>query len=160
MADQQQGDLGQVAGVLRRFGIRSIDLQLPLHQDLVDAVRRVWGAQEGTLNVALSWCWQAELARQSERRARAESEYQRTLGRAIVRYRARGEKSADVAAKRAEAEDDNVIASHLEFRVAEALANSARAALRILEMSNDNYRSAVATQRAQDRFHADDPRST
>lgn len=150
----------QVAGVLRRYGIRDVDLAVPLHQDLVDAVARIGPGNEGALNVALSWCWQAELGRQGERRARAESEYQRAFGKAVVRYRARGEKSADVAAKRAEAEDDTVMAAHLEFRVAERLEQAARAALRILEMANDNYRSRVASERAQDRFHAQDPSTT
>lgn len=146
--------------VLRRlaaFGIRQPSPDIPLHRDLVDAVERLMNAPEGVLNQALMWAWLAELDRQGRTFAQQRTMYERALGRAIVRYRHEGEKSAAVAEKRAEAEDQDVMDAHLAYRVAEQGVQVARQALAILQTSNDNWRTEQANARKQDSFHADHP---
>lgn len=143
--------------ILRRVGVPEPDPENPLHVDLLDAIRRLRNAPEGQLNVALMWCWLAELDRQGRAHAIAKSRYERTLGREIIRLRAAGEKSATAAASRAEAESDDVWQAHLDYRLAERLEVVAREALRILSTANDNWRTQQANQRRADSFHADAP---
>lgn len=139
---------------LASLGVRDPDPGVPLHRDLVDAVTRMGSANEGALNVALMWCYHAELVRQSEAYAQARTTYDRTLGRAVIRYRHEGERSAAVAEQRAHAEDDSVVEAHLAYRVAERMETAAREALRILHAANDNWRTQQANERKGDEFTA------
>ena len=140
--------------VLRRIGVPDPDPNNPLHRDVLDVVRQFRYAPEGTRNVAMSYAWLAELDRQGRTHAIAKSRYERLLAREIIRLRQTGiEKSGTAAEKRAE-DNDEVWQAHLDYRLAERLEWVAKSALRVLEVANDNWRTAQANERAADASHA------
>jgi hypothetical protein len=84
----------------------------------------------------------------------AKSRYERLLAREMIRLRQTGiEKSGTAAEKRAE-DNDEVWQAHLDYRLAERLEWVAKSALRVLEVSNDNWRTIQANERAADSAHS------
>lgn len=138
---------------LATMGIRYDESSL-LHRDLASAVERVGNQDISVRNIALLWCYQAELERQIVAYGRAKTEYDRVLGAGVVRYRAQGEKSAEVAKMRAESEDNGVYTAVLTYRVAEGMIAAAKRAMDILFAELEGWRTKQANERAADKFQA------
>lgn len=102
--------------------------------------------------IAAMWVWHREMKLAGADYATGKTEAERMLGRAVVRYRTEGERSADVAEKRAMAEDDQVYFARLKYRTAEQREKAARAALDVLQAELDNLRTQAADARAENMF--------
>lgn len=143
-----------VAARLRALGIAEPDPDSPLHQSLVEAFTELGNAPEDKLVIRLLWCYHAEHDRQVRRFGLAKTEYERVRGAGVIRYRLQGERSAEVAGMRAEAEDAGVHAAALEYRVAERMIDSAKQAQQILHAQLRAWSTNQADARAADSFLA------
>lgn len=138
---------------LRAMGI-TYDSEIRLHNDLADALERTGHLDVSVRNIGLLWAYQAELQRQIEAAAKARVEYDRVLGAGVIRYRTQGEKSAEVARMRAEADDLGVYEAALAYRVAEQMIAACKRAMDILFAELEGWRTKQANERAADKFQA------
>lgn len=139
---------------LRDLRVTNPNPEVPLHVDLVDTLRRLDGAPHDIQLIALLWCYQQEEERQGEEYGNAKTDYDFELGRAVVTYRAQGEKSGEVCVHRAHAENDAVLTAHLRYRVAEQLVAAAKSAQRILHADLSRWQTHRADERARDQYSA------
>lgn len=137
-----------------RLGIRNPDPESALHRGLGSVFDRLHGADDGVLNIALMWEFNSEMGRQGDVYATAKTNYDHYIGKAIVRYRAMGEKSAAVCEARANSEDQKTYQAHLIYRSAEQAVNRCKEALKILHAANENFRTRRADERSADSFTA------
>lgn len=144
----------QVAARLARMGIREPDPDSQLHHDLIEAFTELGNAPVDVLTIRLMWCYHAEHDRQVTEYAIAKTEYDRTHGAGVIRYRAQGERSAEVAGMKADAEDAGVYMAHLRYRKAEQMIVSAKKALDILHAQLGAWQTNQADARAADSFTA------
>lgn len=100
------------------------------------------------------WCYNKDLRYAGDSYAQAKTEHDRVLARAIVQDRNLGEKSAEVAAHRAIAGNDEVYQTRLTYRVAEQRIVADREALRTLHAQLDDLRTQAADARAANTFEA------
>jgi hypothetical protein len=105
------------------------------------------------LTIARMWVYQRDLEYWGNLYAEAKTEYGRTYGRAVVKARMDGEKSAEVAGHKAEQQDD-VFTAHLNYRRAEQMVTADREALKILHAQLDEWRTNQANEREANRFSA------
>lgn len=139
---------------LRDLGITDPDPSIELHRNLADTISRLGNAPYDSYLIGLMWCFHSELTRAGRASAAAEAEHDRTLGAGVIRYRMRGEKSAEVAKMRAESEDTGVYLSKLEkLRTAQEV-HLAREGLRILQADLDRWRTNEARRRQEDEWAA------
>ncbi|MBT8161036.1 MULTISPECIES: hypothetical protein [Arthrobacter] len=112
--------------------------------------RRLDGAN---LILAKMWIYHRDLEVQSWTYAQAKTEYGRRYARVVVQCRLEGEKSAEVAGRYADM-DEEVHKAHAAYRLAEQMVTANREALRILHAELDAHRTARADARMADEFQA------
>jgi hypothetical protein len=125
----------------------------PYNRDAALEQLRGSGMSEANLCLSRMWIYQRDLEYQMHLYANRKSEHGRLLGRKVIEARMAGEKSADVAAMKAE-QDDEVFNAHLAYRVAEQMITADKEALRILHSQLDQLRTEAADRRAADQFQA------
>lgn len=143
-----------VVAALRELKVSNPNPANRLHADLVETFQRLRGEPGDVVTIALQWCYQAEMERQGAKFATRKTEYDRALGRAIVKYRTEGERSAEVASHRAHAENDDVYQAHLDYRLAEQMLAAAKSGLGILSGRLSTWQTNQAAQRSADAFIA------
>lgn len=115
-----------------------------LDAELEDA-RRMTRDQDKALRAW--WAWAAEYQYASLEASRAKSEFERLEAGEVVRFRVRGEKSAEVAKMRALLVD-NVWQAQLGYRLAESRVAAADKHMRRLSAMLDDLRTQEANNRA------------
>lgn len=121
-------------------------------QDELDSAKRYPRRQDKVLAAMHAYCTDLDIAGQDF--AAAKTDHDRLLARRIVAERAAGEKSAEVAAHKAIAEDDEVYRTRLAYRLAEQRIIADRAHLARLHADLDDQRTQAADARAADSFQA------
>ena len=144
----------QVKQRLAGLGITNPDPESQLHLDLIDVFTRLGSAPLDMVTIALMWCYHAEHDRQVDSFSRAKTEYERVRGAGVIRYRMQGERSAEVAGMKAEAEDPGVYEAALEYRKADHMLVSAKKALDILHAQLNAWQTNQADARKADEFIA------
>lgn len=140
--------------VLRDIGMDNPDPAVPLHAKLVETLRRLGpGATFGQRIVALRFDFNWELLDAGRVFAKAKTDYEHYIDKAAVRFRVEGEKSGEMAVRRANATDE-AYRLLLEYRLAEQRERAMRKFLETLEAALDNHRTDRADTRAADRAHA------
>lgn len=114
------------------------------------AARRLDGSN---LILAKMWIFHHDLEQQMWIYAQAKSEFGRRYARVVVQCRLEGEKSAEVAGRYADMDDD-VHKAHQAYRLAEQMVVADREALRILHAELEAFRTARADARMADEFQA------
>lgn len=137
----------------RRLGIHDPDPGNLFHVRLAQALDRTSMAPLEVSTIALMFEVNAELGRQGAYAATARTNHDRLRSRAIVTYRAAGERSATVAEAMAD-DDDEVYRARLQYRLAEAAVTRCRSLLDVLHAELDVWRTKRADDRAADAFAA------
>lgn len=104
--------------------------------------------------IASMWVWVTDLRYTSAELAVSKTEHERLMGKAVVRQRTFGEKSATVAEHRAIADDDEVFQARLRYRLAEHRIAEVKAALAVLHAQIDDLRTQAADARAAGAWEA------
>jgi hypothetical protein len=143
----------RIAGELAEVGIFSPDPENELHRRLVAALARTLGQPDGVKLTAMRWVYAWALEQEGDEFATARADYEVLIAKHIVRFRDDGEKSGEMATKRAEALDD-VKAANLRYRLAEQRERLARKRLDTCADQIKVWQSLNANNRAADRFHA------
>lgn len=99
------------------------------------------------------WAYHRDLELRAHEYALRKSHYERLKGASVLKARAKGERSADVATMGAIQEDD-VFGALVAYRAAEQLRDADKEALRILHATLDKMRTEAADSRAADKFLA------
>lgn len=143
----------RIAAELAEIGIFSPDPDSELHRRLVAALARTLGQPDGVRLTALRWVYAWALEQEGDGLAVARAEYETLLAQHIVRFRDGGERSGEMASRRAEALDE-VAAAHLRWRLAEQRERLARKRLDACADQIKVWQSLNANSRAADRYHA------
>lgn len=131
----------------------STEVQQPWNRDAELSKLPQRNLDGANLIIAKMWIYHRDLEYQAWRYANAKTEFGRRQARIIVQMRQEGERSAEVAAKVADMDED-VHNAHLAYRLAEQMVSADKEALRILHAELDKYRTEAADQRAADQFMA------
>ena len=105
------------------------------------------------LIIAKMWIYHRDLEHQAWRFSNAKSEFGRRYARVVVQMRHEGEKSAEVAGRVADMDED-VHNAHLAYRLAEQMVSADKEALKILRAELEAFRTQRADERAADQFQA------
>lgn len=104
--------------------------------------------------IARMWVYHRDLELAGDAYASAKTDFERALGKDIVRIREAGERSAEVAERKSLAENDAVYGRKLQYRTAEQRVAADKAALNILHAQLEDLRTQAADARAADQFQA------
>lgn len=143
----------RIVAALADVGVFTPDPENELHQRLVSALTRTLGQPQGVVLTALRWVYSWALEREGDELANARADYESLVARHVIRFRDAGEKSGEMATKRAEAQDE-VRAANLRFRLAEQRERLARKRLDACADQIKVWQTLSADQRAADQFHA------
>jgi hypothetical protein len=138
---------------LREIGLENPDPANPLHVKLVATLRRMRGQSQGARLVALKYDFNWELIAAGKEFATAKTDYEHHIDKEAVRFRLEGEKSGDMALRRANASDEAYVLL-LKYRLAEQQERAMRKFLDTLSNAFDNHRTDRADARAGNQFHA------
>ena len=142
-----------VVEALAEVGIFQPDPNNALHVRLVDALERTLGQPDGVRLTAMRWVYAWALEQEGDELAEARSAYEALVARETIRFRDGGEKSGEMATKRAEALDQ-VKEANLRYRLAEQRERLARKRLDTCADQIKVWQSLNANNRAADRLHA------
>jgi hypothetical protein len=153
MDDQPKPLEADVLAQLQEIGLSNPDPRDPLHLKLVATLRRMRGQSSGARLVALKYDFNWELVAAGREFAQAKTDYEHHIDREAVRFRIEGEKSGDMALRRANATDE-AYTLLLKYRLAEQRERAMRKFLDTLSNAFDNHRTDRADARAGNQFHA------
>lgn len=153
MTDEPRPLEPEIAAQLRELGLDHPDPLDPLHVKLVATLRRLRGQSQGARLVALKYDFNWELLAAGVEFAKAKTDYEHHIDKEAVRFRVEGEKSGDMALRRANASDEAYVLL-LKFRLAEQRERAMRKFLDTLSNAFDNHRTDRADARAGNQFHA------
>lgn len=123
--------------------------RLPIDQKLAGIRQRMASHRREDVILAEMWCWHDELSYQAITFANAKTYHGREVSKVVIKLRAEGERSAEVARESADNED-HIYNAHVAYRTAEQLIVGCREALKILHAELDKIRTDRADQRAAD----------
>jgi hypothetical protein len=104
--------------------------------------------------IARMWVYHRDMEVAGKEYARQKTDFERELGKEVVRLRSAGERSADVAGQKALSESDDLYFSKVNYRAAEQRVTADREALKILHAQLDDLRTQAADARKADEFQA------
>lgn len=142
-----------ILAALQDIGLQNPDPTDPLHVRLVNALFRTRGNSKGAQLVALQFEFNWELKDAGRIFAKSKTDYEHYLDKESTRFRLEGEKSGDMALRRANASDE-AYRLLLEYRLAEQRERAMRKFLETLRSAFENHRTDRADDRAANSFQA------